>query len=160
MTARVLRVRAEMPVEPPILPRAPGWWIAAAGTIAVMIFSAIRTLLDGRYPSGYYASRDPELWTYPTEQITFWLSVTGAECLGLCLVLRARMAGSLLARCLLLAVLMFLTLFVLAPLGMHAGTPFPEHIGWVVLETGWLLVFAIALTVVNLSRWLRGRLRA
>lgn len=90
MTDPVLRVRASMPVHPPVKPRPAGWWVVAGGIALVMAFIAIQTIRDGAHPSGYRGRHWEGQWPYPTEEIETWLSIMAAEGLALCLLLRAR----------------------------------------------------------------------
>lgn len=154
MTAPVLRVRAPMPVHPPVEPRPAGWWIPAGGIVLLMAFIAIQTLRDGAHPSGYYAWRSQGPWQYPTAAIETWLSIMAAEGLALCLLLRGRGDAPLGVRALFLGILMFIVLLGLSPLAMHAGTPIMEHFAWMWLASIWLVAFAIA---AGLARLLRPR---
>jgi hypothetical protein len=151
----VLRVRAAMPVHPPVKPRPAGWWIPAGGIVVLMAHIAIQTIRDGTHPIGYLATHLRGPWQYPAEAIATWLSIMAAEGLAICLLLRARADAALGVRALFLGILMFLVLLVLSPLAMHAGTPIAEHIAWMGIASIWLVACAIAAGIVWLARWLR-----
>lgn len=151
MPDTVVRVRAPMPGAP-AQPRPAGWWIAAAGLVVLMVFIAIQTLRDGAHPSGYRGAYWQGPWPYPTEEIETWLSVMAAEGLVICLVLRARGPVPVGARALALAIVMFFAMIGLVPIGMHAGTPIPEHFGWMALATIWLVACAIVAGLARLRR--------
>lgn len=151
-----------MPVDPPVIPRAPGWTVGAAGIVLVMAFIAFQTIIHAGHPNGYAGRHwQPGVpWPYPTDDVVTWLSIMASEGLMICLVLRSRMKGSLTARSLVLAVGMFMVMVLLAPLGMHASSPFTEHLGWMVLATAWLVVFAIGSGIANVVRARLARERA
>ncbi|TMQ09845.1 MAG: hypothetical protein E6J90_37110 [Deltaproteobacteria bacterium] len=146
-----------MPIDPPGVPRAAGWWVGVIGILALMVMIAIITMRNATHPTGYRCWHRPGPWTYPTDAIVTWLSIMATEALAIGLVLRWRTTMSLVNRSLILGVVMFLGLYILAPMSMNAGTPVAEQGIWMVAATAWLFVFAIALTIVNLVQ--RGRRR-
>jgi hypothetical protein len=155
MTDPVLRVRAPMPVDPPVKPRPAGWWIPAGGIVLLVAHIAIQTIRDGAHPTGYVGAHWHGPWPYPSEAIATWLSVMAAEGLAICLLLRGRGDAALGVRALFLGISMFIVLLALSPLAMHAGTPVAEHFGWMGLASIWLVACAIATGIVWFVRWLR-----
>jgi peptidoglycan/LPS O-acetylase OafA/YrhL len=137
------RVRGEMPGDrlPPA--RGPGWSVGVLGLIALMAYVSRLTIIDGASPSGYLGAHLHGEWVYPADAIRFWLTVMLIEGAAACLWLRARLELALAVRALILAGLFFVVLLGLGVLSMHAGTPIPEHLLWLLLATCWLFLFAI-----------------
>lgn len=151
------QVRAPMPGDP--LVRQRGWMVGVGGLLALMIGVAWWSVVAARVPNGYLARRGWDVaidgvWPFPGEELRTWLVVMAVEGALAIWVLAARVKLSLAMRSLLLAVASFIILMGLLPLAMHASAPFPQHLGWLLFATGWLLLFALVQAIaVRAQRW-------
>jgi hypothetical protein len=135
-----------MPGDAPTRPR--GWLVGALGVIALMAFIARWSIEASGVPNGFIARRGWEVsidgpWRFPHEQVRTWLTVMLVEGSLAVWVLAARLRVSLAARSGLLGVASAIALVALAPLAMHASAPFPQHVIWLALVTGWLFAFSL-----------------
>lgn len=136
-----------MPGDLPPRPR--GWQAGALGLVALMTYVAWWSIEASGVPNGYLARRGWEVaidgpWRFPHDQVRTWLGAMLVEGALAIWALSARGQSSLAVRSLLLAAASALTLVCLSPLIIHASAPFPQHVAWLVLATGWLLFFSIS----------------
>jgi hypothetical protein len=152
------QVRAQMPGDAEARPR--GWGIAVFGLVGLMIFIAWISILRARVPNGYKGRHwDPAVsgpWPFPLAELKLWLSVMVGESALIAWALAARGSFSLARRSLILGVVMFGVLLLMSPFGMHAGSPFIEHLIWLFFGSIWLLLCAVgAFVTPPVLRWRR-----
>lgn len=154
----VTQVRAPMPGDP--LPRQRGWHIGVGGVLLLMLWTAWRSIEASGVPNGYLARRGWEVavdgpWPFPHEQVRTWLSAMAIEG-GLAIwILSARLRMTLAMRSALLAAASGVIFLAMMPLVMHSSAPFPQHLAWLFLVTGWFLVFGLTMVLsLRVRSWM------
>lgn len=153
-------VPAWVSAQRPSRPR--GWLLAAAGLVALAVWIYFVSAENVKHPNGYIARHGWDVakqgpWPVKYEEVRELGSVMAVEAALAIWILAARLRASLARRALLLGGGFFSILLLMGVGGMHASSPFVEHLMWLLLASLWLLLVAAVAAVAAVRARRRAR---
>lgn len=142
-------------------PRPRGWLVAAAGLVALAVWIYFVSAESVKHPNGYIARHGWDVakrgpWPVKHDEVRELGSVMAVEAFLAISILAARLRTSLALRAVLLGGGFFSILLLMGVGSMHASSPFPEHLTWLLLASLWLLLVAAVAAVAAVRARRRG----